>query len=223
MQIAPFSRSEQLLIEACANAGVVFEFVLVDCGSDAADAEWTHRRAVVLAVNAACATMASEIARNFERLIREDPDHEDQHRKTASEAIGHWTRAGRAEVDPAALHGYRLGLRDLYGDAFDPSQGVLDDRKTKYAGDEFDRAWTLVDAFVSTPYSLRVRGEELQQLWTKVVVELLQSPQDSTTMFRWDGDWSPFFDAGREWWGAAAWTITRSPSQLLVVCASTTD
>jgi hypothetical protein len=43
------------------------------------------------------------------------------------------------------------------------------------------------------------------------------------TAWRWDGDWSTFFDSGREWWGAVVWTVTLASNSILAICASATD
>lgn len=40
----------------------------------------------------------------------------------------------------------------------------------------------------------------------------------------WSTDWSPYFDAGHEWWGAFLWTVyVPAREWIVVVAASATD
>lgn len=44
------------------------------------------------------------------------------------------------------------------------------------------------------------------------------------TVMEWTTDWSDYFDAGHEWWGAACWSIyDRSLDRYVVILASATD
>ena len=47
---------------------------------------------------------------------------------------------------------------------------------------------------------------------------------DGLEIFSWNTEWSDFFDAGHEWWGAACWSIhDRLANRYVVILASSTD
>lgn len=53
---------------------------------------------------------------------------------------------------------------------------------------------------------------------------LFPNGDESIEVYEWTTDWSNYFDAGHEWWGAACWSVyDRSLNRYVVIMASTTD
>ncbi|MGY3777090.1 hypothetical protein [Isobaculum melis] len=58
----------------------------------------------------------------------------------------------------------------------------------------------------------------------KKLNQLLFPNQQDLIIYRWNDDWSDYFDAGKEWWGTFYWTIyDPSTNRMTVIGASTTD
>ncbi|HEY2828307.1 MAG TPA: hypothetical protein VGJ04_11970 [Pirellulales bacterium] len=79
-------------------------------------------------------------------------------------------------------------------------------------------------AFFHPPYGLRETLPFASNLFVQINNFLFGSDPDMSEIFSWSTDWSNYFDAGREWWGAFYWTIRQPNSrQFVVIGASTTD
>ena len=81
-------------------------------------------------------------------------------------------------------------------------------------------------AFFDPPYGLfgRASDREMIDLFNAINRHILGSEPDRAEIFSWSTDWSNYFDAGHEWWGAFYWTIRPSGSdRVFVVAGSTTD
>jgi hypothetical protein len=82
----------------------------------------------------------------------------------------------------------------------------------------------LVYAFSDPPYGLGLSSTEVQSLFDTICEGLFGSFKDDLEIMRWSNDWSSYFDAGHEWWGAFWWTIhNRTRKTMIVVSASSTD
>ena len=47
---------------------------------------------------------------------------------------------------------------------------------------------------------------------------------DDLDIWRWETDWTNYFEAGREWWGEYLWTVHRPGSgRVAVIAGSSTD
>jgi hypothetical protein len=93
-----------------------------------------------------------------------------------------------------------------------------------------DRAWTIpnVDgyktAFFHPPYGLQGPASEKMELFTEINRFLFGETPQRAEIFSWSTDWSNYFNAGHEWWGAFFWTIRSVGSpQVVVIGASSTD
>ncbi|MGH3760696.1 hypothetical protein [Actinophytocola sp.] len=53
--------------------------------------------------------------------------------------------------------------------------------------------------------------------------DVLCTPGRDARIWHWNGDRCRYFDAGRDRWGASAWTIRTSPTEVVTIAASTTD
>jgi hypothetical protein len=73
--------------------------------------------------------------------------------------------------------------------------------------------------FSSPPYG----GHGLEALLDDVVRGVLGAPDETTEIWSWATDWSAYFEAGREWWGTALWTVERGDGTIVAVLASSTD
>jgi hypothetical protein len=124
----------------------------------------------------------------------------------------------RVRWDEAKLTGEGISFSSFWG---------TDDVEPKPIG---DRAWSIpiVDgyktAFFHPPHGLRGSAAENAKLFADLNRYVLGTDPQGAEIFSWSTDWSNYFDAGHEWWGALYWTIRPAGSQrMVVVGASTTD
>ena len=83
--------------------------------------------------------------------------------------------------------------------------------------------WTngpLRTALLQPPYGLSDSAPE--ELWGKFRKQFLQLPGPILEVLSWGAHWSPYFEAGLEWWGAYCWTVHHR-QQVTVMVASSTD
>jgi hypothetical protein len=79
-------------------------------------------------------------------------------------------------------------------------------------------------AFFDPPYTLRGSAKEQAELFTKINRYVFGPEPPRAEIFKWSTDWSNYFDAGHEWWGAFYWTIRpANASYVVVIGASSTD
>jgi hypothetical protein len=79
-------------------------------------------------------------------------------------------------------------------------------------------------AFCDPPYGLRLTPGDAQAIFDTITWNLFDPYEDDLEIVRWSDDWSNFFEAGLEWWGAYWWTVVnRTKGLVIVVAASTTD
>ncbi|HTL30583.1 MAG TPA: hypothetical protein VL282_15235 [Tepidisphaeraceae bacterium] len=79
-------------------------------------------------------------------------------------------------------------------------------------------------AFFSPPYALRGSAIEQADLFAAINRYVFGSEPQRAEMFSWSTDWSNYFDAGHEWWGAFYRTIRpRDAGYIAVVGASSSD
>lgn len=79
-------------------------------------------------------------------------------------------------------------------------------------------------AFFHTPHGIGGSEQEIQQLFASINVFVLGPDPRACEIFSWGTDWSNYFYAGKEWWGAFFWTLRQPGSDIFtVIGASTTD
>lgn len=80
-------------------------------------------------------------------------------------------------------------------------------------------------AFSEPPYGMSSGGpKDLNTLFHGLCFALFGGLSEDLNIYRWETDWSNYFDAGREWWGTFLWTIQRpGSSNIAVIAGSTTD
>jgi hypothetical protein len=127
----------------------------------------------------------------------------------------------RVRWDESKLTGEPIRFSTFWG---------ADDVEPKPLG---DRAWSIpnVDgyktAFFHPPYGLfglKDSPAEQAQLFASINRYVLGPEPERAEFFSWSTDWSNYFQAGHEWWGAFYWTIRPADSQrMVVVAASSTD
>ena len=90
-------------------------------------------------------------------------------------------------------------------------------------------SWTIpnVDGykgcFFLPPYGL-YGNEDFSALFDEINFNLFGVEPERWVIYRWSTDWSNYFDAGHEWWGAFYWTVYSAETSLLTtVGASSTD
>lgn len=75
-------------------------------------------------------------------------------------------------------------------------------------------------AFLEPPHS----SGHVPADFRKVNSVLFPAGADALEAFQWTTDWSNYFDAGHEWWGAACWSVyDRRMERYAVLLASATD
>ncbi|MFN7119176.1 MAG: hypothetical protein ACK4TA_20425 [Saprospiraceae bacterium] len=93
--------------------------------------------------------------------------------------------------------------------------------KSKYP----NRNGDFVHAFMEPPYpiltgkTIREKGEYLIEF-----MNFFFSDKKKIEIIKWSTDCSPFFDVGKEWWGAFFWTIYNPEKDWYIgICGSETD
>jgi len=187
------------VLSRCRRAGVVLDFVLLR-GIDGQDEEHAHRVAAVVGVAQAAV------------------------RRDAAWAV----ECG--SVDPETLVGRRLSLAEFYGPRSDPATGALRAEQPVGWRPHFVDGRGFVDALLDPPYGLHPSRDghfsgalDTGALLRDVVSAVLCAPGADTPIWHWNGDWCRYFDAGRDWWGASAWTIRTGGTDIVTIAASTTD
>ncbi|MDO4800318.1 MAG: hypothetical protein Q4A52_07390 [Bacillota bacterium] len=75
-------------------------------------------------------------------------------------------------------------------------------------------------AFWETPHTSGYGAED----FIKVNSALFPRGTEELEVYEWSTDWSNYFDAGREWWGTACWSVyDKSLNRYVVLMASATD
>lgn len=75
-------------------------------------------------------------------------------------------------------------------------------------------------AFLEPPYGNKYSIEDFRM----VNAALFPKGINHLEILSWSTNWSDFFDAGHEWWGAACWSIyDRLENRYVVILASCTD
>jgi len=82
-------------------------------------------------------------------------------------------------------------------------------------------------AFTDPPYGLSEKNKDVVgALFSEINRHLFGGFHDELEIYSWSSDWSSYFDAGNEWWGAFLWTVRNRQTarrQIIVIAASTTD
>jgi hypothetical protein len=121
--------------------------------------------------------------------------------------------------DPAGLSGKRIDVGEFFGPGLSNGSPVSAiDWSRPYSADTLDFTYALCNP----PYSLRIRDVELDTLFAAVVGHVLNEPDESTEIWSWETEWSPYFDDGRDWWGTGLWTLDVGDA-IVAVLASATD
>lgn len=79
-------------------------------------------------------------------------------------------------------------------------------------------------AFFHPPYHLHMPMQEGEILFDRINKFVLGPDPTGCEIVSWSTDWSNYFDAGNEWWGAFYWTVRpKSSNSIVVIGASSTD
>jgi hypothetical protein len=79
-------------------------------------------------------------------------------------------------------------------------------------------------AFAHPPYSVQLSRERLTFLFHEVSRLAFGGVDAALDIRQWPTDWSPWFAAGHEWWGAYCWSVlNREMERVVVIRASSTD
>ena len=75
-------------------------------------------------------------------------------------------------------------------------------------------------AILETPHTSGYGPDDFR----RVNAVLFPDKTDGLEVFEWSTDWSNYFEAGHEWWGAACWSVyDRRMNRYVVIMASVTD
>jgi hypothetical protein len=84
----------------------------------------------------------------------------------------------------------------------------------------------LAQGFVSAlrhpPYA-DLSGAPFDPLFHSIVQGVLGPHDGPLSIYAWSTNWSNYFDAGLEWWGAHLWTVQRADGLIAWIGASSTD
>lgn len=203
----------------CHDAWVVVQFARVAVLGAGVAEEHLHRRAAIAGVAALTGTHADRIEQAL-------PLYQGRHEYLVEIADG-WRRAATeaALVSPDALTGRRITLKQFYGPDFDATTGILHERSTYELDNDFGQRG-IVAALLYPPYGIkpdRAGYRDERELLIDVITDVICAPDITTPIWHWTGDWCRYFDAGNDWWGAAAWTLRVGPDEILTAAASSTD
>ncbi|MGY3777089.1 hypothetical protein [Isobaculum melis] len=111
--------------------------------------------------------------------------------------------------------GYSVIPEAMEAEPVDPTDFF---KEYQHADDEYEESYCY--AFISPPSGENPTGRKD----FKSLNQLLFPNQQDLIIYRWNDDWSDYFNAGKEWWGTFYWTIyDPSFSRMTVIGASKTD
>lgn len=230
-QCIPFPPDQQVLVDRADEVGIGLDFarIATPVGSPA---EQAHRRAAVLAVagfahrrqRADCGDADPSTIRG--RRV----DVPDLLGRVADPARWRLLWSSRGYLYGCDDHDLRLSPVIVPDDGWRPDgEGSgpyvwLDGgRPVWLLPDPAGRIFGIADAVLSGPYGPQLPSTELEPFLRDVLGTVLGGPPDDVEAYRWEGDWSPYFDAGREWGQAFVWTVRTDDDHIVAVGRSVTD
>lgn len=78
-------------------------------------------------------------------------------------------------------------------------------------------------AFTDPPYGIRCANDDEKRTICSQTITRLFGDLSDFTIRKWSTNWSNYFDAGNEWWGAFLWTLVSDDGRGWWVGASATD
>ncbi|HEX5324292.1 MAG TPA: hypothetical protein VFW40_10935 [Capsulimonadaceae bacterium] len=116
-----------------------------------------------------------------------------------------------------------ISVAEFLGAQYDPQKGI------KLYGEMYSYTPTdgYAQSFFEPPYAinstLTQRGWTDQELFREMNKALFND-FEALSICEWSTDWSSYFDAGKEWWGAHLCTVANPTRNLLIgIGASSTD
>lgn len=223
----PPTDRQQELLDLYNQASGVAEFIFIDCDEKDGDIDSpsTHQLAVKHGIQnlyrdledwANVVSQSNGIDReSFFRITTDDKPLVPT-RVSKKEFLGprfDHARGGLIVQGKAKLHNEFFFYRDeVCVDNIIP-QGLVDDG--------FGPGFAYV--FSDPPYGMSIDTRELGQLFNSFLSEVLKL-SDNSVIYQWPTDWSNFFDAGHEWWGAFLWSLSIPDTRrILIIAASSTD
>ena len=222
--------SEQRLLDRLSEVGVVLDFAFVESEADAGAAELLH----LDAVKAGITQFATDS--RIDPTIREPGPS--GNRVSLTDFYGwHFDAGGSRRLRVQASRAVRTPWEELYRTqravkgslnfelGFGPYQFADDDDPNRAIWVRGEITVAYAASFTNPPYRLRgLTTSEVQDLFLEVDELFLRRPTAQTEMWWWDGGpWTDYFLPGLEWWGAWAATVRTSPTEIVVIGASTSD
>ena len=87
--------------------------------------------------------------------------------------------------------------------------------------DDFVREYTY--AFTNPPYGIRCADNDEKRAVCLQTMRRLFGDLSDFEVRKWSTDWSNYFEAGNEWWGAFLWTLISNDGRGWWIGASSTD
>lgn len=180
----------------------------------------SHRNAVLF-------TMLKVIERDTDYQMETEIRSSAEHGSAVEEKASTWTldmeKAECHPIDAAAfLHVPEIQRVDNCGNKFyDGEAQKCEDGQIAY--------W---HAFLDPPHGtgpVMENGKKIRKYYAPVDFEIVNRtlfPQgsDGLEVYEWTTDWSDYFDAGHEWWGAACWSVyDKALNRYAVIMVSATD
>jgi len=139
--------------------------------------------------------------------------------------------------------GEKIAIAEFFGEGFNMKAHNIDLFNYFNGGKSSKKEMNgLAHALLDPPYSLSLmesnkklsleygieEQKKMTSLFRKFILEVLniENPNntDNLEIYRWSDDWSNYFDAGKEWWGAFYWTVLdKMRNKIIVIAASSTD
>jgi hypothetical protein len=207
-EIVPDTQLKSLL-EKADQAGIVIDYILIDCESAETNAE-THRNAAIFALQ----VLAARLDAYFEPILQARSEKREKY--------------FQIKVNPEKAQGERISLEQLLGRAYDmQQQKIVSVWKENTDGSRVSKTGSTqgyAEAFSDTPYNVQMKLEDINTLFEDINNAAFGGLRQDLEVYEWSNDWSTYFDAGNEWWGSFLWTV-KHPTQKVIAAigASTTD
>lgn len=201
-EVVPLDGLEGAL-RAFRTAGGVVDYGLVHVNSSLVGEEQSHRFAA-------------------STMIRQAP-----HRWSPIEEVTTRDRGFTYDADPSRATFERITVEEFVGPFYDWSTHRLkspwvDGSRGGLPHGPITHGYA--DAFSGPPYPLREPIEKTSKWFEAINTGTFGGLNQNLVVLRWSTDWSNYFDAGHEWWGAYCWTVQLVGSAMITgIGVSSTD
>lgn len=214
----------QLLLNRFAEIGGVIDYIVMHKDESEIISDALHQGAAILFMR----IIKDRTENYFAELALSHPQYVSQN-------------VFQIDIEPDRAIGRQISLDEFIGPCFDlqTKRLLLRGRTSNhlndyfYVGDEEKNSNVVTIknhyegyayAFSEPPYSLRASKQDINELFIAINQALFDGFEPQLEIYEWSNDWSTYFDAGNEWWGAFLWTVWNEKHNWIVgIGASATD